>query len=171
MIRKLKALDDSSSSEDFEYADEEEPDDDEMGSSQFNVMESLRNFRPPELLDFPEEEKKTQGASSSMQTKQALPQFSSNDPSNILSGSFNMDKIIQENNKKLNRFGYNNRENNEQFNDLIVEDLELDLPEVKNLEEMARKALGREPLNYTSMQQKFMRPGGQGNHIMKVDQN
>lgn len=87
-----------------------------------------------------------------MQTKQAQPQFSSNDPSNVLSGSFNMDKILQENNKKLNRFGYNGRDNNQQFQDLIVEDLELDLPEVKNLEEMARKALGREPANFSCVQ-------------------
>lgn len=72
------------------------------------------------------------------------PQFSSNECSNVLSGSFNMEKIIQENNKKLNRYGYNNNNNNhENFNELIIEELEFDLPETQQLEEMARKALGR----------------------------
>lgn len=53
-----------------------------------------------------------------------------------------MEKIIQENNKKLNRFGYNNNVN-DNFNELIIEELEFDLPETQQLEEVARKALGR----------------------------
>ena len=104
-----------------------------------------------------------------MQTKQANPQFSSNEHSNVLSGSFNMDKIIQENNKKLHRYGYNGRDpvGNEPFTDLIVEELELDLPEVQNLENMARKALGREekkPNRFRNMD-----PVSQQNHEENID--
>jgi len=68
MLRKIKALDDSSSSSDGLEYDQEDDGNPSM------MMEDLRNFQPPELLDFPQdEEKKTQEASSSMQTKQAHP--------------------------------------------------------------------------------------------------
>jgi len=62
-----------------------------------------------------------------------------------------MDKIIQENNKKLNRFNFNHKEQNEPFTELVIEDLEFDQPEAQNLENIARKALGRDTQNYNSV--------------------
>lgn len=46
-----------------------------------------------------------------------------------LTSSFNMDKIIKENNKKLNRFTTDEL----QFDDMIVEETDLDLPEIEEM--------------------------------------
>ena len=39
----------------------------------------------------------------------------------------------------------------ESFSELVIEDLEMDLPEMQNLEEVARKALGRDLTNFESV--------------------
>jgi hypothetical protein len=47
-----------------------------------------------------------------------------------------MEKIIQENNKKLNRFNFGNGDENQGgcFQEMIVEELDFDLPETQKLE-------------------------------------
>jgi hypothetical protein len=54
-MRNLKALDDSSSSSDgIDYNDDQNP------TEPLSVLDALRNFQPPELLNNQDEEKKTQ---------------------------------------------------------------------------------------------------------------
>jgi hypothetical protein len=55
-------------------------------------------------------------------------------------GSFNMDKIIKENNKKLHRFV----DNDLMFENMIVEEVDLDVHEADELQSKAAKVLGRD---------------------------
>jgi len=49
-----------------------------------------------------------------------------------ISSSFNMEKIISENNKKLNRYGGFDKKQGE-FEELMIEETEMDLPEMEHI--------------------------------------
>ena len=64
-----------------------------------------------------------------------------------LASSFNMEKIIMANNKHLNRYEIepkNQGVNEFVFEDLVVEETDLENPELDEIQQKARKALGRE---------------------------